>query len=198
MKLVNVIFALKAFNIKLHPINQNKTCLAKSQSNDDSFGAPESGYQQRFNFSEMKILSEVYCLLDRKSNSESNLTDSLTVWSVNIISTETLKQMALFFHHTKTLFIHPIVSLQPNGLRIFKKGREERVHQSLFFSLRLTSHVQLLSPVKKILVSSYRIHLFCVFQQPTRLLHSSNHHAVAVMRYNTEKVNLAREKKKNI
>lgn len=67
----------------------------------------------------MKILSKVHCLFDRKSNSEINLTDSLTVWPVNIISTETLKQMALFFHYTKTLIIHSIVSLQPNGLRIF-------------------------------------------------------------------------------
>lgn len=150
----------------------------------------------------MKILSKVHCLFDRKSNSEINLTDSLTVWPVNIISTETLKQMALFFHYTKTLIIHSIVSLQPNGLRIFKKGREERVHYSpffffFFFPLRLTSYVWLLGPVK-FLVSSYRIHLFYVFQQPTGLLHSPKHHALAVMRCNTEKVNLAREKKENI
>lgn len=64
---------------------------------------------------------------------------------LNITSSEILKQMPFFFHSAEALTIHPIVSLPPNGLRIFKKWRERRVQSApSFFSLRLTYHLQLI------------------------------------------------------
>lgn len=72
-----------------------------------------------------------------------NWMNSLTGLPVNIASSEMLKQMPFFFHFAEALAIHPIASLPPNGLRIFKvKRRKGAICPFLF--LRLTYHLQLL------------------------------------------------------
>lgn len=69
--------------------------------------------------------------------------NSLTGLPVNIAFSEMLKQMPFFFHFAEALAIHPIASLPPNGLRIFKvKRRKGAICPFLF--LRLTYHLQLL------------------------------------------------------